>query len=48
MKKFVVGALCACMVSSLLTGCGSGASTGSVDNSSSGGLLQQLLQIQTK
>ena len=37
MKKFVVGALCACMVSSLLTGCGSGASTGSVDNSSSGG-----------
>ena len=37
MKKFVVGALCACMVSSLLTGCGSGTSTGSVDNSSSGG-----------
>ena len=35
MKKLVASVLCACMVSSLLVGCGSDASTGSADSGTS-------------
>ena len=35
MKKLIASILCACMISSLLVGCGSNASTGSADSTDS-------------